>query len=60
MRLAVSAFVLLATASLPALAGNMRQSPLLGHKAGEACAPGHRRSASGPTYRMAGCLPTKR
>ena len=55
MRLVLS-LVLLAATSAPTLAGNMRQSPLLGHRAGAACAPGHHRTSSSPTYRMGGCL----
>ena len=58
------AFVLLFTASAaPASAnGAMRQSPLLMHKAGAACAGKHRgpQRGAGYRYRLGGCLPGER
>ena len=63
MRRALAALLLLATGIAPALAGaQMKQSPLLAHKAGAACAPGHRgpQRGAGYGYRLGGCLPSGR
>lgn len=57
MRHAIVLLLVLPLIATPAFAnGRMKQSPLLGHKAGAACAPGHRRMEGGSGYRMAGCL----
>ena len=58
MRYALAVLLLYPVGATPALAnGQMKQSPLLGHKAGAACAPGHPRTqGGGSSYRMGGCL----
>lgn len=59
MRLAI-ALAALTVWSAPALAnGAMRQSPLLMHKAGSACAGKHRGPQRGAGYRcrLGGCTP---
>lgn len=61
MRYALAFLVLLPFGVTPAFAnGQMKQSPLLAHKAGAACAPGHRRTQGESSYRMAGCLRSSR
>ena len=60
MRIALTALLLLAFGASPALAGGqMKQSPLLAHKAGAACKAGHRgpQRGAGYGYRLGGCLP---
>ncbi len=60
MRIALASLFLLTLGAAQALAeGWMRQSPLLAHKAGAACKPGHRgaQRGAGYGYRMGRCLP---
>ncbi len=57
MRLSLTTLLLLTLGAAPALAdGQMKQSPLLAHKAGAACAHGHQRTQGESSYRMAGCV----
>ncbi len=57
MRIVLIALLLLTLGAAPALAeGQMKQSPLLAHKAGAACAHGHQHTQGESSYRMAGCV----
>ena len=57
MRCTLATLLLLTLGAAPALAeGQMKQSPLLAHKAGAACAHGHQRTQGESSYRMGGCV----
>ena len=56
MRYALTVILLFPVCAMPAFAnGQMKQSPLLGHKAGAACAPHHQSTQGESSYRMGGC-----
>ena len=63
MRVVLISVAMFAIGSVPVLAdGVMKQSPVLAHKAGAACEPGHRgpQRGAGYGYRLGGCLPSRR